>query len=85
MKRTISIIMLALAASACSTRQATLPDGRVLYRSTRFGVKERIKHIEFRSAAGDVFIMKGYADDQAEALGIVTEAAVRGAVSGAKP
>ena len=70
---------------SCSTRKATLPDGRVLYQSGRFGTKEQIKHVEFRSAQGDVFVLDGYASDQVEALGVVTEAAVKAAVSSMVP
>jgi len=74
-----------LIACSCSTRKATLPDGRVLYQSSRFGTKEQIKHVEFRSAQGDVFVLDGYASDQVEALGVVTEAAVKAAVSSMVP
>jgi hypothetical protein len=83
MRTLLSIII--LLACSCSTRRATLPDGRVLYESTRIGTKEQVKHVEFRSASGDVFIMDGYASDGVEALGIVTEAAVRGAVGSVVP
>lgn len=79
----LPIILLFLC--SCSTRKATLPDGRVLYQSNRFGTKEQIKHVEFRSAAGDVFVLDGYASDQVEALGVVTEAAVKAAVSSMAP
>lgn len=87
MKTIIIIAFLAVLtlSAGCSVRTATLPDGRVLYKSSRFGTKEQIKHVEFRSAGGDVFVMDGYAGDQVEALGVVTEAAVKGAVSAAVP
>lgn len=84
MKPTL-VTLLFLFAFGCSSRKATLPDGRVLYQSLRFGTKEQVKHVEFRSAQGDVFVMDGYASDQVEALGVVTEAAVKGAVSAAVP
>ena len=84
MKPAILTIIILLA-FGCSSRKATLPDGRVLYQSFRFGTKEQVKHVEFRSALGDVFVMDGYASDQVEALGVVTEAAVRGAIGAAAP
>lgn len=84
MKPVILTIVILLA-FGCSSRKAMLPDGRVLYESLRFGTKEQIKHVEFRSAQGDVFVLDGYAGDQVEALGVVTEAAVRGAVGAAVP
>ena len=62
-----------------------LPDGRVIYKSIRFGMREAIKKVEFHDANGQTFILEGYASDQVEALGVVTEAAVRGAISGVKP
>lgn len=54
----------------------------VIYKSTRVGNKEAIKRVEYRGADGAVFILEGYASDQVEGLGIVTEAAARGAVQG---
>lgn len=83
MKHLACIILVGLC--ACSSRTVTLPDGRTLYKSQRFGNKEQVKRVEFRSAKGDVFILEGYASDQVEALGVVTEAAVKGAVSAAVP
>lgn len=81
-----SFLLILLAVDVgCSVRTATLPDGRVLYSSKRFGTKEQIKRVEFRGSKGEVFILEGYAGDQVEALGVVTEAAVKGAVSAAVP
>lgn len=81
MKPSILLIALALLAG-CSTRTAQTPDGRVLYKSTRFGNKESIRRVEYRAPDGSVFILEGFAGDQVEGLGIVTEAAARGAVQG---
>lgn len=88
MKRTRSILLtvalaglVALAGAGCTTRTLTLPGGGT-YKSTRFGNKEAIKRVEFHGPKGEVFILEGYAGDQVEGLGIVTEAAARGAVQG---
>ena len=81
MKPSILLVALALLAG-CTTRTAQTPDGRVLYKSTRFGNKEAIKRVEYRSKDGTVFILEGFSSDQVEGLGIVTEAAARGAVQG---
>jgi len=76
-------LALLLLLTGCATRTVTLPDGSVLYKSVRFGNKEQIKKIEFRHGS-DVFILEGYSSDQVEALGVVTKAAVEGAIAGAK-
>lgn len=79
-----SILLIACIAlvQACTTRTAQTPDGKVLYKSTRFGNKEAIKRVEYRGADGAVFILEGYSSDQVEGMGIVAEAAARGAVQG---
>lgn len=81
MKPTILLIALAVMAG-CATRTAQTPDGKVLYKSTRFGNKEGIKRVEYRGADGAVFILEGYSSDQVEGMGIIAEAAARGAVQG---
>lgn len=78
-------IAIALLAAGCSIRTATLPDGRVLYSSKRFGNRESIKRIEFRDENGVTFIMEGYLSDQAEALGEVAERTAEGVAKGLKP
>ena len=75
-----SVMVLLLAGLGCSTRTVMLPDGSVLYKSTRFGTSETIKELEFTTADGSKIIIKGYGGDQVEALTAVTEAAVRSAV-----
>lgn len=81
MKKTLLIASL-FAFCGCTTRTLTMPDGREVYKSTRFGNKESIKRVEYRSAKGEVFILEGYDSDQVQAIGIAAEAAARGAVSG---
>lgn len=70
---------------SCSSRVVMLPDGSVLYKSTRFGTSETIKEIEFVSADGSKIIIKGYGGDQVEALTAVTDAAVKAAVKSVVP
>jgi len=83
--KTIASILVVLSCVGCSVRKASMPDGRVLYQSTRFGNKESIKRVEFRSEGGALFVLEGYASDQVEAIGIAAEAAARGAVSALVP
>jgi len=78
------LLIIPLLLVGCATRTVTLPDGSVLYKSSRFGNKEQIKRLEFRHGS-DVFILEGYSSDQVEALGVVTKAAVEAAISSAKP
>ena len=78
------IIPLLLSITSCTTRTVTLPDGRVVYKSSRFGNKESIKRFEFSASDGTRIVIEGYSGDQVEALGIVTKAAVEGAVEGMK-
>lgn len=75
------LTLLAIAAG-CTTRTAQTPDGKVIYKSTRFGNKEAIKRVEYRAPDGSVFILDGYSSDQVEGMGIIAEAAARGAVQG---
>lgn len=82
MKRILAIACIAIIAAGCTTRTATLPDGRVIYKSARFATDEKMKRVEFRSAGGDVFVMEGYSGNQTDAIGIAVEAAVKGALAG---
>lgn len=77
-----TVLLLALVFVGCATRTAQTPDGRVIYKSTRFGNKESIKRVEYRAPDGSVFILEGYSGDQVEGLGIVAEASARGVVQG---
>lgn len=83
MKHATIVILSCLALCAgCTTRTAQTPDGRVIYKSTRVGNKEAIKRVEYRDPDGSVFILEGYSSDQVEGMGIIAEAAARGAVQG---
>lgn len=77
-----ALLIIAIALCGCTTRTLTLPDGREVYKSTRFGNKESIKRVEYRGAKGEIFVLEGYDSDQVQAIGIAAEAAARGAVSG---
>lgn len=68
--------------TACTSRTFTLPDGSPIYKSHRFGNRESIKRVEYRSKDGSVFIMEGYGSDQVEAIAAGVEAGARGAVQG---
>lgn len=78
----IVLLTLLAIAAGCTTRTAQTPDGKVIYKSTRFGNKEAIKRVEYRAPDGSLFILEGYSSDQVEGMGIVAEAAARGAVQG---
>lgn len=69
----------------CSSRHLLTPDGKYVFRSERLGNREQIKELIYRTPEGAEFVMRGYASDQVEAMAAVTEAAVRGAVSGGNP
>lgn len=75
------VVILATALAGCTTRTLTLPGGGT-YKSTRFGNKETMRRVEYVSPKGERFILEGFAGDQVEGLGVVTEAAARGAVQG---
>jgi hypothetical protein len=77
-----TILLLALVIAGCTTRTAQTPDGKVIYKSTRFGNKEAIKRVEYHGADGVVFILEGYSADQVEGMSIIAESAARGAVQG---
>jgi len=81
MKTILASLCLLAVAAGCTTRTATLPDGRVLYKSARFATDENMKRVEFRTKAGDVFILEGYAGNQTDAIGIAVEAAVKAALA----
>lgn len=83
MKSILHVLILAsVVLAGCTTREATLPDGRVLYRSARFATNEKLKRVEFRGADGSYFLIEGYGGNQTDAIGIAAEAAARGAVNG---
>lgn len=79
------LVVGALCLVGCTTRDIVLPNGAGTYKSTRFGNKEVIGRIEFRGEDGSALIVDGFKSDQVQALGVVAEAAVRGAVSSMVP
>ncbi len=83
--RTIALMTLIGCGSGCTVREITTPDGKILYKSTRFGNKETIGSIEYVFPDGSRFVLRGYGSDQVSALGVVTEAAVKAAITSVKP
>lgn len=83
--KTLLLTVLAFLLFGCSSRTVTAPDGALLFKSSRLGVKEAIKEFEYSTPAGARVVLKGYSSDQVEALVAVTEAAVRAAINSAAP
>lgn len=71
-----------LLVAGCTSRNLSMPTkaGPFVYESQRLGNKETIKEATFVGADGSSFTLKGFTSDQVEALGVVAEAAARGAV-----
>lgn len=84
--RRFAILCFVLLVAGCSNRKAYSPTtGHVIFKSDRLGTKEQIGRVEYRSAAGDIFVLEGYHSDQVEALKEVAKAAAEGAVRGLVP
>lgn len=64
--------------TGCGTRQLVTPDGKVLYKSTRFASDEKVKRVEYRTADGSVLVVEGYSGNQSEGAAMVAEATARG-------
>lgn len=82
MKRTTPWL-LCLLAIGCTTRTIQI-DANTVYKSTRFGNKENIGEITYTSKDGTKLTVKAFRSDQVEALGVITEAAVKAAITSAK-
>lgn len=81
--KTVAIFIVLTAVTGCTVRTVQLgPDA--FYKSTRFGNSEIIGRIEYIED-GKALTIEGYRGDQVQALGAVTEAAVRAAVKSALP
>ncbi len=86
MKRILLPILTAgvvlFASAGCTSRNLSMPTkaGPFVYESQRLGNKETLKEATFVGADGSSFSIRGFTSDQVEALGVVAEAAVRGAV-----
>lgn len=83
--KTLLLTIFALLVFGCSSRTVTTPDGALLFKSSRLGVKENVKGLEYTTPSGAKLVLTGYTSDQVEALTAVTEAAVRAAISSAAP
>lgn len=64
--------------AGCGTRQLVTPDGKVLYKSTRFASDEKVKRVEYRTPDGSVLVVDGYSGNQSEGAAMVAEATARG-------
>ena len=71
-----------LLVAGCAQRKISMPTkpGPFVFDSATFGNKESFKEATFIGADGTTFTLKGFSSDQVEALGVVAEAAARGAV-----
>lgn len=78
-------LIFALALSGCSSRVMDIDPvtKKFKIRSNRFANKETITEIDITAPDGTRFRVRGFKNDQAEALAGFTEAAARGAVAGA--
>lgn len=83
--KTLLLTVLAFLLFGCSSRTVTTPDGALLFKSSRLGVKENVKGLEYTTPSGAKLVLKGYSSDQVEALVAVTETAVRTAINSAAP
>ena len=72
--------------TGCTVLSYTSPSGEHFTRSS-LGSKTSIAHLSVESRTNGVHKvdLRGYKDDNTEALGAITEAAIRAAVTAAKP
>lgn len=83
--KTLLLTVLAFLLFGCSSRTVSTPDGKFVFKSTRVGVKENLKGLEYTTPGGARLTLSGYSSDQVEALVAVTETAVRTAINSAAP
>lgn len=79
-------LLLPLLGAGCTFRTVTYPTslGPVIYTHKSFGVRQSIGELRVRENDVEVSI-KGYSNDQAEAIGVAVEKAVGAAIKGVKP
>ena len=72
--------------AGCSTVRYTSPSGEKFAR-TSFGGKTAVNFlsVERQTNGAAKIVLKGYGQDQVEALGVVTDAAVSAAIKSVKP
>jgi hypothetical protein len=82
----VPLALLALAAAGCQRLSYTSPNGEHFSRSS-FASTTSISELEVEVTTNGIrrVEMKGYQNDSTQALGAVTEAAVRAALQAAKP
>jgi hypothetical protein len=78
--------MFALVLCGCQVLTYTAPTGEHFTRSS-LGSKTSIGHLTFEATTNGVrkVELRGYQNDSSQALGVVTDAAVRAAITAAKP
>lgn len=84
--KSLSVLLLVVLFAGCTFRTVEYQTaaGPVIYRHKSFGVRQSIGELRVRE--GDVeVVIKGYSNDQAEAIGVAVEKAVSAAVKGVKP
>jgi len=87
MKKISALIALAaMVCAGCQSTSYTSPNGEKFSRIA-FGTKTSIAGLTVESGTNGVrrLTLRGYRNDQVEALGVVTDAAVRAAMSSVKP
>ena len=78
--------MFAFLLCGCTVLTYRSPSGEHFTRSS-LGSKTSIAHLTFEASTNGVrkVILRGYENDSSQSLGVVTDAAVRAAVSAVKP
>lgn len=82
----VLLVAVCVGASGCTFRTVEYQTtaGPVIYRHKSFGVRQSIGELRVRE--GDVEVsIKGYSNDQAEAIGVAVEKAVSAAIKGVTP
>jgi hypothetical protein len=82
----VSSLALAAVTTGCQVLTYSSPNGERFTRST-IGNKTSIAHLSVTSSTNGMHKvdLKGYQDDSTEALGVITDAAIKAAISAAKP
>lgn len=78
----VCLLILAILPTGCTTTKLT--DGTWEFSRKSFGAKMQLQDFEIIKPDGTRLRMKGYASDQAQAIGCAVDAAVGAAIKGAK-
>lgn len=84
--KTICSLACLILLTGCTVTKYTAPTGETFTR-TSFGTKLNVSELSVACGSNGVrtITMKGYANDQVQAIGIAVEAAVSAAIKSAKP